>query len=192
MGVVYLGDECIGEMCTSYIPNITNTVINVLKNPISRYIVEEDGFVTTIAGDVTGTFDDALTIGDYGLFNALFRCTGLTGSVSFPNLTSVGIWGLRGIFYECTGLTGSVSFPKLATIGDNGLNCSFYGCTKLTGSVSFPKLTSVGDRVLYNAFYNCTLLTEIHFRADMQATIEAQYGYSSKFGATNATIYFDL
>ena len=29
-------------------------------------------------------------------------------------------------------------------------------------------------------------------RADAQSAIEAQSGYSSKFGATNATIYFDL
>jgi hypothetical protein len=59
--------------------------------------------------------------------------------------------------------------------------------------VSFPKLTSIGDTyALYYPFLNCTKITEIHFRADMQATIEAQLSYSDKFGATNATIYFDL
>jgi hypothetical protein len=53
-------------------------------------------------------------------------------------------------------------------------------------------LTSVGSHGLYNAFQYCTGITEIHFRADAQATIEATSGYSDKFGATNATIYFDL
>jgi len=32
----------------------------------------------------------------------------------------------------------------------------------------------------------------IHFAAANQATIEALSGYSSKFGASSATIYFDL
>jgi hypothetical protein len=247
MGVVYLGDECIGEMYTSYIPNITTTVINVLKKPSSRYIVDENGVVKRIEGDITGVFDDALTIGRFGLYNAFYACigvtgsvsfpkltsvgdagldsafyscTGLTGSVSFPNLTSIGAYGLRAIFDTCTGITGSVSFPSLTSIGDNGLSNAFYGCTKLTGSVSFPELTSIGNYGLYyafrgctgltgsvsfpklttlgatfpldDAFYGCTKITEIHFRADMQATIEAQNDYSSKFGATNATIYFDL
>ena len=32
----------------------------------------------------------------------------------------------------------------------------------------------------------------IHFSAKNRETIETLSGYSSKFGATNATIYFDL
>ena len=219
MGVVYLGDECIGEMYTHNVVDVTTTVINTLKKPISRYMVDENGVAKLIEGDITGAFDDVVTILTFGLQHAFrscagltgsvsfpnltaiggsalvyafLNCTGLTGSVSFPNLTSIGGNGLQQAFEGCTGLTGSVSFPNLTTIGSYGLMDAFNGCTGLTGSVSFPNLTSVGRYGLNHAFYKCTGLTEIHFRADAQATIEAQTGYSSKFGATSATIYFDL
>ena len=56
-------------------------------------------------------------------------------------------------------------------------------------TISLPDSTMVA----YDAFNNCTELTAIHFAAVNQATIEALYGYSSKFGApSKATIYFDL
>jgi hypothetical protein len=42
------------------------------------------------------------------------------------------------------------------------------------------------------AFSGCTGITELHFRSDAQTVIEAADSYSYKFGATNATIYFDL
>ena len=116
----------------------------------------------------TGALEDAskiTVIANYGLSYAFYRCAGLTGSISFPSLTSIGDYGLFYAFHMCRGLTGSVSFPKLKTVSTNGLN---------------------------NAFSNCTNLTEIHFPAAIQSTIEGLTGYSSKFGATNATIYFDL
>lgn len=73
---------------------------------------------------------------------------------------------------------------------------AFINCVSLT-TISFPALTDVGSDIFGNtdgslAFINCTALTEIHFRADMKNTIEAMYGYDNNFGATNATIYFDL
>jgi hypothetical protein len=79
----------------------------------------------------------------------------------------------------------------LQSVNTYGLQNTFYRCTKLT-TMSFPSLTSVQSSSFNSTFNDCTALTEIHFRADMQATIEAMSGYSSKFGATNATIYFDL
>jgi hypothetical protein len=58
--------------------------------------------------------------------------------------------------------------------------------------MSFPKLQEIDSSALNKMFSSCNNLAEIHFRADMQTTVEALNGYSSKFGATNATIYFDL
>ena len=49
-------------------------------------------------------------------------------------------------------------------------------------------LTTVGSR----AFSSCRPLKEIHFAAKNKEAIEALSGYSNKFGATNATIYFDI
>nr|DAM10419.1 MAG TPA: leucine-rich repeat protein [Caudoviricetes sp.] len=157
-------------------------LISIGKSGLSRTF---DG-CTGLIGSVS--FPKLTTIGDYGLSGTFYGCTGLT-SISFPKLTSIGTYGLNSIFDGCTGLT-SISFPELTSVGNYGLNYAFNRCTRLTGSISFPKLTSVGD--ISYAFYGCTGITEIHFRADIQSAIEAQTGYSSKFGATNATIYFDL
>jgi hypothetical protein len=73
---------------------------------------------------------------------------------------------------------------------------TFSNCIGLT-TISFPSLTDVdkngfGASASSGAFNKCTALTEIHFRADMQAAIEAMSNYATKWGATNATIYFDL
>jgi hypothetical protein len=65
--------------------------------------------------------------------------------------------------------------------------------------ISFPSLVSfasdsfcLGATTTYMPFNQCLNLTEIHFRADVQSMVEAMTGYSKKWGATNATIYFDL
>ena len=110
----------------------------------------------------------------------------------FDRCTSVDSYGLYMAFYNCTGITGSISFPELTSIGYYGLSYAFCNCKGITGSVSFPKLTSIGSSGLYNAFSNCTGITELHFRSDMQSTVEGLNGYAYSFGAPNATIYFDL
>jgi hypothetical protein len=139
---------------------------------------------------ITGVdFSSLQSVGTYGLSNAFQSCTGIT-SADFSSLQNVGSNGLSNVFYDCEELT-SADFSSLTTVGYNGLYYAFRSCKKLT-TMSFPSLTNVQSSSLSNAFSNCTALTEIHFRADMQATIEGLTGYSSKFGATNATIYFSL
>ena len=83
-------------------------------------------------------------------------------------------------------------FDNITSIETRGLYYAFYNCSGLTGSISFPQLTSIGNDGLASAFDGCDGITELHFRADMQSIIESQSGYSDNFGATNATIYFDL
>ena len=73
---------------------------------------------------------------------------------------------------------------------------AFYN-TKIT-SAYFYSLTKVEKQAwgytgsANGIFQNCSLLTEIHFRRDSQAVIEALQKYEDKWGAPNATIYFDL
>ena len=134
------------------------------------------------------------TVEGSGLYNAFYGCTGLT-SVDLSSLTTIASNGLSGVFQNCTGLT-SVDLSSLTSVKTNGLESAFYGCTGLV-SASFPSLTDVqrnsfGASTYNGMLYNCTALTEIHFRADMQATIEAMSKYADKWGAKNATIYFDL
>ena len=114
-------------------------------------------------------------------YSTFSGCTALT-NVEFPEMTNAK---MNSAFYNCTSLV-SVSFPKATIFQSNG---AFYGCSSLP-SISFPNVTQFNMDTL--TFSGCTALTEIHFRADMQATVEALSGYASKWGATNATIYFDL
>ena len=133
-------------------------------------------------------------IGTKGLYYTFYELKGIT-SVDLSSLTTVGIDSMYYAFCHCTGIT-SVNLSSLQSVGDKGLAYAFYNCKLLT-AISFPSLTDVqtnsfGSSTYEGAFRNCAALTEIHFRADMQATIEAMSQYADKWGATNATIYFDL
>ena len=134
--------------------------------------------------------------GSNAMSNCFSDCTGLT-SVDWSSLTTIsGTSAMAYCFDNCTGLT-SVNLSSLTTVSSSSaINSCFHGCNGLT-TISFPALTSIVDKSFGSASYNyifggCTALTEIHFRADMQATIEALSGYADKWGATNATIYFSL
>jgi hypothetical protein len=101
------------------------------------------------------------------------------------------------LFQDCVALI-SVDLSSLETLQSSAFTYAFQGCSKIP-SLSFPSLISIQSNSFgtgsYSgyAFKNCTALTEIHFRADMQATIEAMSGYSAKWGApSTCTIYFDL
>jgi hypothetical protein len=97
-------------------------------------------------------------------------------------------------------LPEEIRFTSLREISNNpngyAFGATFGNCTKCK-RFYFPALTiaeakAFGGTSSTGTWYNNKDVEEIHFRADMQATIEALYGYSSKFGATNCTIYFDL
>ena len=134
----------------------------------------------------------------YSLFNTFFKSS--VKEVNFPELTEISEQSCSNICARCYYLT-SVNFPKLKTLRSKALEgaFSYAGYFDADGftTISFPSLTSVAtdafgiDNNTY-AFLGCIKLTEIHFRADRQATIEAMTGYADKWGATNATIYFDL
>lgn len=120
-----------------------------------------------------------------------YKCTSITSADLGELETINGTQAASGMFYGCSKLS-SVILSNLKTVtGSSALANAFYGAA--ITRIEFPSLTTVGsDSFGTNMFNGCKQLIEIHFRADMQATIEAMSGYSSKWGATNATIYFDL
>ena len=141
-------------------------------------------------------FPNLATITDEGVFNqAFYNCKNLV-SADFSKLSYINssTGGFRQAFYGCSKLE-SVNFDSLQSMYADMQGC-FYNCTSLT-KISFPSLNNLGSQRFGSSsstymFYGCTNLTEIHFRADMQSTIESYRGYADKWGATNATIYFDL
>ena len=72
---------------------------------------------------------------------------------------------------------------SLTTVGLH----AFYGCSILT-NVKLPACTSIGQY----AFMNCSNLNAIHLGISNKTSIEADTNYSSKWGASNAKVYFDL
>lgn len=84
----------------------------------------------------------------------------------------------------------SLSFPSLTNISGNCTKM-FYACSSLQ-SVYFPSLTTIEQQSIATIFNLCSDLTEIHFKDSIKSIVEGLDGYSSNFGATNATIYFDL
>ena len=95
----------------------------------------------------------------------------------------------------CKNLT-NINLSSLETVTNVAFNSAFINCTLLS-TISFPSLINVGSNIFGNtdntlAFKGCIALSEIHFRTDMETIIKAMYGFNNKFGASNATIYFDL
>ena len=128
----------------------------------------------------------------YCTYNMFHDCTQLQ-TVDLSSLIKCsGRYVIANMFRNCTKLT-SVKLDNLQEIsGDYAASGIFDGCASLT-TISFPSLANIGDTsVFYNAFRNCSSLTEIHFRYDMRSVVESLTGYDTQFGATNATIYFDL
>lgn len=142
------------------------------------------------------SFPNLKSTSDEGTFNnAFYNCTNLV-SADFSSLKSVSAstGGFINTFYGCKNLT-SVDFSSLQSVYADFQAC-FRNCTSLT-RISFPSLNNLGSNRFGTSsskyiFNGCTALTEIHFRADMQSTIENYSGYADKWGAVNATIYFDL
>jgi hypothetical protein len=119
-------------------------------------------------------------------------------STGLHNLTSISGNNACDSMFDFCQENADMGLEKLESIsGTYACQKMFRNNTKLTAAY-FPMLTTVSsaDAMGRNAssgmFAICTNLTEIHFRADAQVVIESLSGYASKFGATNATIYFDL
>lgn len=110
---------------------------------------------------------------EYVYFNAL---TTISNSRPLKN----AFWGSKSL--------KEVFFPALTTVYN--MYNAFYDSS--IQKISFPALTGVAKAAFDGAFNSCKALTEIHFPANMKTAIENITGYSSKWGATNATIYFDL
>ena len=126
----------------------------------------------------------------------MFDSSGIT-ELNLDNLTTISGINACQYMFAFSGIV-QMSFKSLTTIsGSSACRYMFNACKGLI-RVDFPALTSVvngafgSNSASTGIFANCSALTEIHFRADAQAMIEALQGYSVKWGATSSTIYFDL
>ena len=125
-------------------------------------------------------------------FNLFQNCTSLLNAynlkLSATNLAENCYWSM---FSNCTNL---ISIPELPAITLT-LGCyisMFSGCTNLT---SAPKLlaTSLAANCYWVMFENCLKINELHYPKSIvnNKTFTSMSG-SPWFGATNATVYYDL
>lgn len=194
----FIGTLNNGSISTpTQIPSVTFTG---LRNIDTYQSLQYAFYGKDFGPQATISFPDLRTISAnlscYGMFqninqNVSYSTTNRT-VIEFPNLTQIG--GTQTCAYMFDGAKNirSVSFPNLYhIIGDATCQNMFSNTTAFT-SIYFPKLSQVSrSNVLNYAFYN-SYVVAIHFRADAKSEIEVLDGYSSKFGATDATIYFDL
>lgn len=183
MNTVIQGSGGGGSGPDAYIPlEINNGVIS--RPTAASYTYKVPDSVTEIA---TGAFYYAF--GNSGLgINQNFV------EFDFNNVETVKNNGCYRVCDGAGGLT-TVKATKIKTLENSAFWGAFQG-TAIT-SISFPALVSIsasafGTGNTSYAFRNCSGLLEIHFPAALQTDVEAMTGYSAKWGATNATIYFDL
>lgn len=122
---------------------------------------------------------------------------------AFPSLEEIGNMGNKTFFNFCSYTDVAAQklplcFPSLRRIlisSGSSYSCLFggssYGEAILAGTKwLFPSLEEIVTTTMWGN--SGTTETEIHFAIKNQASIEASAGYSTKWGLTNATIYFDL
>lgn len=179
-------------------------LLTSISFPLLETVSAQNTFNSTFSENWMNTnnllvsFPELTTISGEEAFGNTFDNNYALKTISFPELTTIsGNRGFYSTFSYCRYLT-SVSLPKLATVGQNSMVGSFAGCESLT-RIDFPSLTSVqmnsfqdNEGSWEKIFRDCQNLTEIHFRADMANVIPTMIGYNDKWGAENATIYFDL
>lgn len=168
--------------------------LSKLETATGQYVCENLGYACSALEDLR--LNKLKTInGAYAFIAAFGECTSLPTADLSSLETISGSNACAQMFFGCKNMT-SVLLTNLKTISTAGACQSmFKNCTGLT-RVDFPALTSVvangfgsGSNCIFSG---CTNITELHFRADAQSVISSLAGYSTNFGATNATIYFDL
>ncbi len=120
-----------------------------------------------------------------------YQSTG-TITVDLSSLTSInGTSACEGMFYQSQAVR-SITFTNLSSIsGSYACKEMMYNCSYIT-TISFPALTTVSNSNAFTDMFMYTNITAIHFRADARSVIEGLDFYSSRWGASSATIYFDL
>jgi len=143
-------------------------------------------------------FPELVIVSGNNAFQNTFS-SGQLRSASFPKLETIIGENCFNNTFSYNGNLVEVDFSSLTTIdGFNAMTSAFSGCSSLE-RIDFPSLTTIdindnvfGDQEWNYIFSYCDNLTEIHFRADMSNVIPNIVGYNDKWGANNATIYFDL
>lgn len=161
--------ENIWSLCDIY-GNLLGEAMQYETIEASGLNVAYAAFSSSFGGTATGLYNLRIIHGDYACGYMLSNASSLT-DIQLDSLESV---------------SGSSACSSMFATNSALEKAYFYSLTEVltAGALGTSSSTCM--------FYNCTAMTELHFRADAQAVIEGLTAYQYKFGATNATIYFDL
>ena len=178
------------------IPTNKNTEnLETAINSISSYENSLRDMISNRKGMTSVDFPSGITsIGNY----AFIQCRSLALTSLPSGITSIGNYAFNG----CTKLALTSLPSGITSIGNYAFNyCTSLALTSLPngitsiGSSAFSNCTSltslrIGSNIqtiASDAFNGCTNLTTIYINLP-RTTVETMSGYSSKWGATNATI----
>jgi hypothetical protein len=161
-------------------------------------IIENNGLSNAFNGTSIPTFSipSVTNIGNYALQNVCQNDTALT-SVDISGISCVRSNGMAGAFSGCSNLL-SADVSNISQLGESQGMALAFANTGIT-VLYFNNLKNIYRSALGSgtstyggggAFLNLNI--ELHFPANMQADIEATSGYSNRWGAASADIYYDL
>ena len=141
------------------------------------------------SNNVSPEFPFLRSVAAFNAFQQAFGDSIIEPSKVFPSLEE--ITGQSTFYDFAKGFVDNLAlFPKLKKITGPASKYSgiFYSYSNYTTSIfKFPEATEVTGYVFHSSF-----IGEIHFAAANQAAIEACDGYANKWGASAASIFFDL
>ena len=123
----------------------------------------------------------------FGMFSG---CTSLTSTPELP-ATTLARSCYDYMFNSCKSLTSMPKLPatKLASCCYFDM---FYGCNNLTSNI-YLSATILAESCYYEMFNMCLKISEIHYPKSIEndSTFTSMIS-SPRFGAKNATVYYDL
>lgn len=179
----------------SYNANLTNIVLENLVEVSGEYAMvscfSNCGKLTSIS------LPNLTTISSQSGCLSLFSSCSYITSADLRRLTTIsGNSGASNMFFSNSQLK-TINLNSLTSVTGNTAMTQMFKSNYQLAKIRFPSLVEVSNKAFSSSsssdmFYSCTNLRQIHFRKDAYSVITSLYRYSNKWGATNATIYFDL
>ena len=140
--------------------------------------------------DASGLDLGDIVLADHCYDSMFYNCSSLTHAPSLP-ATALANYCYSSMFQGCTALIQAPALPA-TTLANNCYKNMFSNCTSLTQAPALPATTLASSCYQY-MFNNCTKVTELHYPASVQndSKFTGMTG-SPWFGATNATVHYDL
>lgn len=140
------------------------------------------------------TLVNAREQGKYCFYRLFYQCANLIDASKLILPVMIFVGSYAQMFTKCTSLTQAPELPA-TTIFTKCYYSMFNDCTSLSGSVNLPA-TNMENFYIYGCYtymFKNTQISEIHYPVSIMNNEQFKRATGSPwFGATNATIFYDL